>query len=176
MQKLAHHDIPRPSAEELARLPRHPVSIVLHNIRSAHNVGSVLRTADAMRIAEVVVSGFTPDPSDRKVHKTALGAQDSVPWRRVDDVVATCKEWRRTGYTIAALELTSDSKDIRSLPPSIFPLVFVAGNEVEGIADDVLAVCDVAFEIPQFGIKQSLNVSVATAIALYEAICQLNPS
>jgi len=176
MHKLAHNEIPRPSADELARLPRHPVCMVLHNIRSAHNVGSVLRTADAMRISEVVVSGYTPDPSDRKVHKTALGAQDSVPWRRVHDIAEACTEWRRTGHTIAALELTDQSRDIRTMSPALFPVVFIAGNEVEGVSDDVLAECDMAFEIPQFGLKQSLNVSVAAAVAMYEAICQVSPS
>lgn len=135
-----------------------------------------MRTADAMRVREVVVSGHTPDPSDRKVHKTALGAQDSVPWRRVEDLQAAFRAWKQDGYAVTALELTDQSRDIRSLRSEDFPLVLIAGNEVDGVPDSLLAHCDTAFEIPQYGMKQSLNVSVAVAIALYEAIRHLNPT
>ncbi|MEQ9104438.1 MAG: TrmH family RNA methyltransferase [Rhodothermales bacterium] len=168
MKKLAHHAIPRPAADELRHLERRPVSVLLHDVRSAHNVGSVFRTADAFRIGEVLLSGYTPDPDDKKVHKTALGAEATVPWRRVADVHQELTRCMETGVTVAALELTDVSVDIRDLPVLTRPILLLAGNEVDGIPQALLDLCDLAIEIPQYGAKQSLNVSVAVAVALFE--------
>ncbi len=168
MKKLAHHAIPRPAPDELRHLERRPVSVLLHDVRSAHNVGSVFRTADAFRIGEVLLSGYTPDPDDKKVHKTALGAETTVPWRRIPDVQGELTRCRSQGVLVAALELTDDSVDIRDVPVLSQPVLLLAGNEVDGIPQALLDLCDMAVEIPQFGAKQSLNVSVAVAVALFE--------
>lgn len=168
MKKLAHEAIPRPHPDELRDLGRRPVSVLLHDVRSAHNVGSVIRTADAFRIGEVLLSGFSPNPSDKKVHKTALGAEDTVPWRHLDDVHAELTKMKAEGVTIAALELTDASVDIRDLPQIAGPILLIAGNEVDGVPQWILDHCRVAVEIPQYGAKQSLNVSVAVAVALFE--------
>lgn len=168
MIKLAHEAIPRHSPDELRHLERRPVSVLLHDVRSAHNVGSVFRTADAFRVAEVLLSGYTPGPFDKKVHKTALGAESTVPWRRVDDVAAELIRLKNLGVTLAALELTDDSLDIRDFPAPSAPLLLLAGNEVDGIPQSLLEHCRIALEIPQYGAKQSLNVSVAVAVALFE--------
>lgn len=151
-------------------MARHPVAIVLENIRSAHNVGSILRTADALRLERVFCCGFTPDGSHRAVHKAALGAQDTVPWSHEQDAVSLVQRLRKEGYTIAALEITDTPSDASALTSSSFPICIVAGNEVTGVSDELIRECDLALELAQFGVKQSLNVSVATGVMLYDVI------
>lgn len=119
---------------------------------------------------EVILSGFSPDPDHKKVHKTALGAQDSVPWRRIQNLALEIERFRSEGVTIAALEVTDSSLDIRTVSREVLPMMLIAGNEVDGVPQAILDLCDCVYEIPQFGVKQSLNVSVATAIAMYEFI------
>jgi len=170
IRKLSHFEIPRLDPNELTEHTRHPIRILLHDIRSAHNVGSVLRSADGAFVEEVLLSGFTPGPENKAVIKTALGAHDFTPWRRVADPVEELMRLKEQGYCIAALELTTNSKTIESLAKSQFPLCLVAGNEVDGVADNLLSLCDMALEIPQYGAKQSLNVSVAVGIALFDLV------
>jgi tRNA G18 (ribose-2'-O)-methylase SpoU len=170
MRKLAWDEIDRPNPEELADLPRHPVSVVAHNIRSIYNVGALFRTGDAARIEHLYVTGYTGTPDHKDLHKTALGAQDLVPWSTEDDVFELLEDLRSQGYTIAALELTDASQPPAALAADAFPLALVLGNEVHGIDREVLAACDVALEIPQYGAKQSLNVSVAFGIAVYDLV------
>lgn len=170
MRKLAWDEIDRPAPEELADLPRHPVSVVAHNIRSIYNVGSLFRTGDAARVEHLYLTGYTGTPTHKDLHKTALGAQDLVPWSAEDDVLALLGDLRSQGYTIAALELTDASQPPAELEANAFPLALVLGNEVHGIDSDVLDACDVALEIPQYGAKQSLNVSVAFGVAVYDLV------
>jgi 23S rRNA (guanosine2251-2'-O)-methyltransferase len=170
MRKLDHLEIPRLQPEALDVSKRHPIKLLLHDIRSAHNVGAALRTADGALIEEVIISGFTPSPEHKAVIKTALGAQDYVPWRTVVDPGQFLSDLKKEGYRIAALELTTDPTPLESLAIDDFPMCLVAGNEVEGVHDDLLALCDLALEIPQYGAKQSLNVSVAIGIALFDLV------
>ena len=170
MRKLDHLEIPRLHPTQLDKHVRHPVRILLHNIRSVHNVGAVLRTADGAFIEEVMVSGFTPTPDHKSVIKTALGAQDFVPWRNITDVHAEIMSLKQQGYCIAALEITTNSVEIRALNKSHFPICLIAGNEVDGVDNSLLELADVALEIPQFGAKQSLNVSVAVGIAMFDLV------
>jgi tRNA G18 (ribose-2'-O)-methylase SpoU len=170
MKKLLHDEIPRLSLDDAKRADRHPISILLENIRSVHNVGSVIRTADAIRAAEVILAGVTASGDHRGVHKSALGAQDAVPWRRCDDPLREVDNARKLGATIIALEITDDPVDLDTLSTKSFPILLVIGNEVDGISDSLLAACDFAMELPQYGMKQSLNVSVATGIALYDLL------
>lgn len=170
MRKLAPHEIPRPSAEELARLPRQPIVVVLDRIRSAHNVGAVFRTADAFRLGRVFCTGYTPTPDHPSVAKTALGAEHTVPWAYEPDPLPLLGRLRAEGYTIAALELTDRPTAFADLAPAHFPLALVVGNEVEGVAEELLAHSDLALEIPQFGAKHSLNASVAFGIAAYALV------
>ena len=148
-------------------MPPHPILAVAHDIRSAHNVGSVFRTADSAGLAGVVLSGFTPDPAHRGVIKTALGAQDAVPWRAIDDVHDAIRTLRGEGYTIAALEITPGAVPPSAVPAGAFPLALVLGNEVSGVPRDVLDAADFAVGLPQYGVKASLNVSVAFGVAAY---------
>ncbi len=150
--------------------PRAPLVLLLHNLRSAYNTGSVFRTADAMHIEHVLLSGFTPDPTHPKIRKTALGAEQSVPWTRVKGSSAEIDRWRSEGYTIAALECAPGSIALADVRGAHFPMLLIAGNEVDGVPPDLLVASDVVFEIAQFGVKQSLNVSVAVGIAMHALV------
>ena len=170
MRKLRHEEIPRPSIEEAALLPKHPISVILEDVRSAHNVGSIFRTSDAARIERVIVTGITATPENRGLHKTALGAQDSVPWSYAKEAYDAASEMKSDGYTICALEITDTPTRTTALPRSDFPVVLVIGNELTGVSESVLSLADYALEIPQYGIKQSLNVAVAYGIAVYDLL------
>lgn len=170
VQKLRLAELGRPSPAELGGLPRHPLVVVLDRVRSAYNVGSIFRTADAARVAHVHVTGFTPTPDHRKVAKTALGAEDTVPWSHDADPAALLDRLRAAGYTLAALEQTSRPTPIGAVRPADFPLALVLGNEVDGVQQALIDRCDLALEIPQYGAKHSLNVSVAFGIAAFGLI------
>ena len=148
-------------------MPPHPIVVVAHDIRSAHNVGSVFRTADSAGLAGVVLTGFTPTPEHRGVVKTALGAQDAVPWHHTDDVHDALAALRAEGYTVAALERTPGAVLPSGVPAAAFPLALVLGNEVAGVPPDVLEAADCVVGLPQYGVKESLNVSVAFGVAAY---------
>ncbi len=173
MRKLRPDELARPSPEALAALPRHPVTVVLDNIRSAYNVGSVFRTADAARVAHVYVSGYTPTPAHPRVAKTALGAEHTVPWSHCPDALELLERLRADGFTLAALEQTEDSTEIGAVAPEQFPLALVLGNEVAGVRQALLDRCDLALEIPQYGAKHSLNVAVAFGIAAFGLVERL---
>jgi tRNA G18 (ribose-2'-O)-methylase SpoU len=170
MRKLRHNEIPRPDARELMDLSRHPVVLVLDNIRSAYNVGSILRSADALRLEEVICCGFTPPADHRSVYKTSLGAEETVPWQHVSTARDIILRLKHTGYCIAALELTDQPESADQLELTQFPLALIAGNEVDGVSEELMPLCDLALEIPQFGAKQSLNVAVATGIVAHDLV------
>lgn len=149
------------------RPPPFPLVVVVPDLRSAHNVGSVFRTADSAGWARVVLCGFTATPEHRGVAKTALGAQDAVPWTLVPDVHEALAALRAEGFTVAALERTDGAVEPEAVPASAFPLALVLGNEVDGVAPDVLASVDLVVGLPQYGAKASLNVSVAFGVAAY---------
>ncbi len=172
MRKLRHEEIERVNPAALEVEKRHPITLWLHDIRSAHNVGAALRTADGALIDEVLISGYSPTPANKAVIKTALGAQDFVPWRVVDDCNAEVLSLKNRGYTLAALEITTNPTSVDDLKIDHFPLCLIAGNEVEGVDSELMKDCQLALEIPQYGAKQSLNVSVAIGIALFDLVRQ----
>lgn len=149
---------------------KHPIAVVLENIRSAYNVGSILRTSDAVALERVVVCGITPTPDHRSVHKTALGSQDSVTWEQSPSSKKAILNFKNTGYRIAALEITNSPTPVSHLAESDFPLCLVVGSEVRGVSDEALALCDIAVELPQFGDKHSLNAAVAFGVAAYSIV------
>jgi tRNA G18 (ribose-2'-O)-methylase SpoU len=151
-------------------VPPHPLVVVAHDLRSAYNVGSVFRTADSAGLARVVLTGFSPTPDHRGVAKTALGAQDSVPWTHEADVETALDGLRAEGYTVAALERTPASVYPSAVPAGAFPLALVLGNEVAGVPGGVLAAADLVVGLPQYGSKGSLNVSVAFGVAAYRLV------
>lgn len=171
MKKLLYEEIKlqRPDLKELFRLPRFPVVTVLENIRSLYNVGSMFRSADAARIAYMYLCGYTPHPPRKEIEKTALGSTESVPWEHSIKPVSVITMLKSQGFTIAALEHTTTSISYFEYDYT-YPLCIVVGNEVEGISNEVLSLCDVAIEIPMFGIKHSLNVAVAYGIVVHHAV------
>jgi tRNA G18 (ribose-2'-O)-methylase SpoU len=139
----------------------------LHDIRSLHNVGSVFRTADGFGIAEVWLSGFTPTPPRPEIHKTALGADQTVTWRQFPSAEEVLACIRQENRYLVAIEQTTDAADLRSFTPPQQAIVVAFGNEVLGIDDRILHAADAVVEIPQFGRKHSLNVSVAAGVVLF---------
>jgi tRNA G18 (ribose-2'-O)-methylase SpoU len=170
MRKLKREEMARPSAEELAAMPRHPVTAVLENIRSIHNVGSIFRTADAARIERLVLTGITGTPAHRKLRKTSLGAEETVPWQHDDDAGAAVRRQQARGRTVVALEVTDSPTDVDELTLDAFPVCLLLGNELDGVRENLLQEADHALSIPQFGRKQSLNVSVAFGIAAFDLV------
>jgi tRNA G18 (ribose-2'-O)-methylase SpoU len=158
---------------------RHIV-LIAHNVRSCHNVGSLLRTAEGLGVATVYLTGYTPYPSasdderlpyltqknDAQIHKSALGAEQMVTWKHNDLIEPVLDELRTAGFIIAALEQQSDAVSLPSFQPAQ-NMVLIVGREVEGIETEILAQCDTVIQIPMLGRKESFNVSAAAAMALY---------
>ena len=170
MRKLKHDEIPRPDPSDVRHLTKHPVCVVVDNVRSIYNVGSIFRTSDAALVEKLYLTGFTGTPEHRALRKTALGAEETVAWQHEGDVQAVVRRLRREGYTIAVLEITDTPSRVSRLEPAHFPLCLVVGNEVSGVQDEVVALADLALEIPQYGAKQSLNVAVAYGVAVFGVV------
>ncbi len=170
IRKLTAADLARPSADAARAGARHAVSVVLDNIRSAHNVGAILRTADALALAHVYLCGITPPGDTLAVFKTALGAEASVPWSHHATTREVVERLQSTGATVAVLEQTTAPTDIAGLTAAHFPLALVVGNEVDGVDPAVVAMADLAIELPQWGAKHSLNASVAFGVAAYDLV------
>ena len=143
------------------------MALVLENVRSGRNVGSMLRTADAFALAEVVLVGYTPVPPHREILKTSLGAEESVPWRHFGTIEEAVGALRQNGWRVLALEQTTESVDVRDVRFGESPLAFVVGNEVRGVSQAALDLVDGAVEIGQYGMKHSLNVGVAAGVVAY---------
>lgn len=159
-------------AESEAALPerRFPVILILDNIRSLYNVGSIFRTADGIRAEAIFTAGYTPHPPRAEITKTALGATKTIPHAHFTTVTEAIAEARKRGASIAALELTHDAQSVYDLQKKHFPLAIVIGNEINGVSAEALELSDLALSIPMLGAKHSLNVAVATGIVLYECI------
>lgn len=175
MKKLSMEELHRLSVTEFKEAQKNKVIAVLDNVRSMHNVGSVFRTADAFRIEAVILCGFTPQPPHRDIHKTALGATESVDWLYYENTVDAVKALKEKGYKVFGIEQTDTSRkldEFRFSKDDNIALIF--GNEVYGVAQDVLEMCDSIIEIPQLGTKHSLNISIAAGIVLWEAFKQIS--
>ena len=163
-------ELNRMSAEEFKASKKHPFSIALDDIRSILNVGSVFRSADAFRCEKIYLGGLSPEPV-REMRKTALGATDSVAWEALPEGLASLSSLKAEGYQIWAVEQTTNSIMLNEWQPDLErKQIFVFGNEVSGVSDEVLAFCDGAVEIPQFGTKHSFNISVSAGIVLWDYI------
>lgn len=169
MRKLKLQELNRLDVEGYKASAKVSVVVILDNIRSAINVGSVFRSSDAFAIERIILVGFTATPPSREITKTAIGATSSVDWTHVDDITDTLLQLKKNGYTITSIEQTDSSVSL--LDWDIKPdqkLAIVMGNEVDGVSDEALALSDVAIEIPQYGTKHSLNVSVCAGVVLWE--------
>jgi tRNA G18 (ribose-2'-O)-methylase SpoU len=172
MRKLGYEELTqqRLSQDELASAGRHPVTLILEDIRSLYNVGSIFRTADAARLQELILCGYTPTPPRKEISKTALGATETVPWRSFPTAAEAVQELRSHGVHVYALEQTDRSIPLADLTSAHIPIALVLGNEIGGVSAETLAVCDGAIEIPMYGVKHSFNVAVAAGIAAMHAV------
>lgn len=171
MRKLGMDELQRKSLEEVKVAEKKPVIVVLENIRSAYNVGSVFRTADAFLIEGIYLCGYTASPPHKEITKTALDAQFTVDWKHFDDTASALIDLKQKGYKIFAVEQVEKSVSLETLHENYNgPLAFVFGNEVSGVEQHTIHSCDGSLEIPQFGHKHSLNISVAAGIVLWEVV------
>ena len=166
MRKLTMPELNRLSLTEYQEVEKLDVIIVLDNVRSLSNIGSFFRTADAFRIGEIFLCGITACPPHREIHKTALGAEESVKWRYFDTTEDACKYLKDNNYKITAVEQIEGSVMLNDFVPEQRS-AYIFGNEVDGVDDDILQYCDAAVEIPQEGTKHSLNVSISGGIVMY---------
>ncbi len=172
MRKLKVTEMNRLTVDEFRTSDKMPLTVVLDDVRSLYNVGSVLRSCDAFRVEEVVLCGITAAPPHPEIHKTALGAEDSVSWRHADSALEAVRELRRQGVTVMAVEQCEGSTMLNTFVPETGRrYAVVLGNEVNGVRQDVVDECDGCLEIPQFGTKHSLNVSVTAGIVVWH-FCQ----
>ena len=161
-------ELQRKSVGDFKESEKIPVVIVLDDVRSMHNVGSVFRTADSFLVEKIYLCGYTPAPPHRDIHKTALGATETVNWESVKNIADCLRRLQADGYTILALEQVRNSIMMHQYQPKKgLKTVLVFGNEVSGVSQNALDLCDAAIEIPQLGSKHSLNISVSAGIALW---------
>lgn len=173
-RKLSMDDLNRLSVEDFKNVEKNPFVFVLDDIRSLNNVGSVFRTADAFRAEKIYLCGLTGTPPHRDITKTALGADESVEWEHSSDALALVQKLKSEGYKIAALEQAEGSIMLNDFEPHMpDKYAFVLGNEVFGVSDSLIEQCDVCLEIPQFGTKHSLNVSVSAGIVAWDFVSKI---
>ncbi|MDR1973556.1 MAG: RNA methyltransferase [Bacteroidales bacterium] len=188
MLKIPNDALNRLSVEQFRAAPKNGIVLVLDNIRSMHNVGSAFRTADAFAIEKIVLCGITATPPHREINKAALGATESVAWEHVPDTCEAVRTLRKNGYRVFAVEQVEgavilgstafrtavlDAVDVGSavdVAGAMHPLALIFGNELDGVAQEVIDLCDGAIEIPQWGTKHSLNISVSIGVTLWELV------
>lgn len=175
MKKLSMDELNRITVDEFKKQTKIPVIIVLDNIRSLSNVGSIFRTADAFLIQEILLCGITATPPHKEIQKTALGATETVDWMYYSSTVEAVSVLKNMGVQVFAVEQTDEKiwlQDFNPIPNQ--PIALVFGNEVYGVSDDVMELVDASIEIPQFGTKHSLNISIAAGILIWELFRKLN--
>lgn len=169
MKKLSLEELNRISVEEFKLAEKIPVVVVLDNIRSLNNIGSVFRTSDAFLIEKIFLCGITATPPNKEIHKTALGATDSVNWEYFDDTLVLINNLKTEGYKVISIEQVEGSVLLNEFKPNLNEkYAVVLGNEVKGVRQDVVDNSDFCIEIPQFGTKHSLNISIATGVVLWD--------
>lgn len=175
MRKLKVTELQRLSAEEFKQARKIPLVVVLDNVRSLHNVGAVFRTADAFVVEKLLLCGITSTPPNAEIHKTALGSEFTVQWEYAEDTKTAVAQLKDTGYTLFAIEQAEGSlplPEVRLNPAQKYAVIL--GNEVKGVQQSVIDGCHACIEIPQYGTKHSLNVSVAAGIVIWEFFTQLS--
>lgn len=168
-EKLSMQQLGRISVDEYKSSEKSPLIIIADNVRSMHNVGSIFRTSDAFLVEKIYLCGITPTPPHREIQKTALGATESVDWQYAENTLDVVNQLKKEGWTILALEQTTNSVMLDELKlEKGEKIAVVLGNEVEGVNQEVINLCNKAVEIPQFGTKHSFNVSVSCGIMLWQ--------
>lgn len=170
VRKLKNIELNRLSIDDFKSQEKKQLVVLLDDVRSMNNVGSIFRTCDCLGIGQIYLCGITGSPPHRDIYKTSLGAENSIDWEYHEDIETLINSLKRENYIIAGLEQTDKSINIRNFDPQSKPVAIIVGNEVEGISDKALALCDEILEIPQFGTKHSFNVAVSCGIAFWELI------
>ena len=174
MRKLKNRELNRVSIEEFKRLDKLSITVVLDNIRSCNNIGSVFRTSDALLIEKILLCGLTATPPNKDIHKTALDAEKSVEWEYVKHTIDAISNLKKRGYTVFAIEQVENSIMLQNFNPNQFnKIAIVFGNEVKGVDQKVVDLCDGSIEIPQFGTKHSFNISISAGIVLWDLFSKL---
>jgi len=174
MRKLLNEELPRLTKEEFKEQKKTPVVIVLDNVRSHLNVGSIFRTADAFLIEGIYLCGITGIPPHRDIHKTALGSTETVAWKHFSSTGEAVTELKDKGYKIVSIEQAENATMLNEFIPTAgekYAIVF--GNEVEGVSQEIVSVSDVVIEIPQYGMKHSLNIAVSVGVVVWDLVCKL---
>jgi 23S rRNA (guanosine2251-2'-O)-methyltransferase len=169
MRKLLNSELERKSVEQFKVSEKSPFTVILDNVRSQSNVGSIFRTSDAFLTEAIYLCGITPVPPHREIQKTALGATESVAWKYYAKTIDAVKELREKGYVIIGIEQVDGSIELGKIKTDSgkkYALIF--GNEIEGVDQEVLDLCDMCIEIPQFGTKHSFNIAISVGIVLWE--------
>ncbi len=176
-KKLKNSELERLDLNRFKAADKTPIRVVLDDIRSLNNIGSVFRTCDAFRIEQVILCGITATPPHKDIQKTALGATDSVVWSYCEDILPALKDAREQGYTLCGVEQTKNAIMLDKFEPSVSQqkLVVIFGNEVKGVSQAAIDLCDVVIEIPQFGTKHSLNIAVSAGVVLWDLFTKLRP-
>ncbi|MBN8880283.1 MAG: RNA methyltransferase [Sphingobacteriales bacterium] len=171
MRKLSMEELDRKSVEEFRQSEKTPIIVVLENIRSAYNVGSVFRTADAFLVEAIYIIGYSAKPPHKEIKKTALGAEETVNWRHFSTTAEAISQLREDGYTIYAIEQAEGSRALQAITPALDEkIAVVLGNEVTGVEQSTIHLCDACVEIPQLGMKHSLNIATAAGVVLWELV------
>ena len=174
MKKLKNKDLQRITIQEFKHIQKTPITIILDNVRSALNVGAIFRTADAFLIENIILCGITTNPPNKEIRKSALGATKSVNWESEKNTIDAISKLKKNGYYIIAVEQANKSSKLNNFTLLNKPLAIIMGNEVNGISQNIINICDEVLEIPQFGTKHSLNISVATGIVIWEIWKKIN--
>ena len=176
MRKLKNEELNRKSVKDFRVSKKIPLIIVLDNVRSLNNIGSVFRTADAFLIERIYLCGITASPPHKDIHKTALGATENVFWEHVNSTADIVQKLQTEGVSVWPIEQTEDSTSLDLFQPEPNKsYAFVLGNEVRGVSQEVIDICNKALEIPQFGTKHSLNISVATGLIIWDFFIKTKP-
>ena len=164
-------ELDRKSVEEFRQSEKTPIIVVLENIRSAYNVGSVFRTADAFLVEAIYIIGYSAKPPHKEIKKTALGAEETVNWRHFSTTAEAISQLREDGFTIYAIEQAEGSRALQAITPALDEkIAVVLGNEVTGVEQSTIHLCDACVEIPQLGMKHSLNIATAAGVVLWELV------
>ncbi len=174
MRKLKNSELDRLSVEDFKSVTKTPLIIILDNIRSLNNIGSVFRTSDAFLIEKIYLCGITATPPHKDIHKTALGSTDTVDWEYVENTINLVKKLKDNGVKVIAIEQAENATMLNQFTPeakTTYALVF--GNEVKGVSQNVVSLSDIVIEIPQYGTKHSLNISVSTGVVIWDLFSKL---
>jgi tRNA G18 (ribose-2'-O)-methylase SpoU len=175
--KKTMEELDRKSVEEMSAAQKNPIIIILDDVRSMQNVGAIFRTADAFAVEAIYLCGYTPSPPHRDIHKTALGATETVNWQHYSDTPSAIAAAKKKGYQIYSVEQTHNSSALQGIAATKKnPIALIFGNEVNGVSDEALSLSEQCIEIPQWGSKHSLNISVSVGVVVWDLVAKMNTS